>query len=55
MKKKLFLFIGIVICANLSAQDKPVAFKGALVYPITSQPIPNGTVIVQNGKIIAES
>ena len=53
MKFFLFLIVGIFFCINVHAQDKPIAFKGALVYPITSKPIQNGTVIVQNGKIIA--
>jgi imidazolonepropionase-like amidohydrolase len=35
------------------AQDKPMAFKGALIYPVSGTPIQNGTLIVQNGKIIA--
>ncbi len=34
------------------AQDKPVAFKGALIYPISGAPVSKGVLIVQNGKIV---
>ncbi len=37
----------------IKAQDTPVAYKGALIYTINSTPIENGTLIVQNGKILA--
>jgi hypothetical protein len=53
MKKKLFFFIGMFFCVIVNAQDKPIAFKGALIYTINGKPIQNGTLIVQNGKIIA--
>ncbi len=50
--RKLYLlfFIALSWCAN--AQDKPVAFKGALIYPIVGAPIENGVIIVHKGKII---
>src|SRR5579871_772391 len=35
------------------AQDKTIAFKGALIYTASGNPINNGVLIVQNGKIIA--
>ena len=35
------------------AQDKPIAFTGARVIPIAGSEIANGTVVVQNGKIVA--
>lgn len=53
MRKKLLLPIGLLLCMLAHAQDKPMAFKGALIYPISGTPIQNGTLIVQNGKIIA--
>ena len=37
---------------SLFAQQTPVAFKGALIYPVTGAPIQNGVLIVQNGKIV---
>ena len=53
--KKLFL-VAAVVCAlfeSASGQDKPVAFTNAKIIPIVGQPIEQGTVVVQNGKIIA--
>ena len=35
------------------AQERPVAFVGAEVIPIASAPIPDGTVVVQGGRITA--
>lgn len=35
------------------AQEKPTAFTGAHIIPIVGQPIDNGTLLVQGGKIIA--
>ncbi len=35
------------------AQDKIIAFKGALIYTVAGKPIEKGILIVQNGKIIA--
>jgi imidazolonepropionase-like amidohydrolase len=34
------------------AQDHPMAFKGALIYPVTGAPISNGVLIIKQGKII---
>ena len=36
-----------------SAQDKAVAFKGAHIIPISGNPIDNGVLVIQNGKILA--
>jgi len=44
-----FLCIGV----NATAQQKPVAFKGALIYPINGAPIQNGILVVQNGVILS--
>jgi imidazolonepropionase-like amidohydrolase len=44
-----FLCIGL----KVSAQQKPVAFKGALIYPINGAPIQNGILVVQNGVILS--
>jgi imidazolonepropionase-like amidohydrolase len=38
---------------GLMAQEKPIAFTGALIYPIEGQPIENGTLVVHKGKIVA--
>jgi imidazolonepropionase-like amidohydrolase len=47
----------IVVFSSLTfgvfAQDKPTAYIGAKIIPIVGEPIENGILIVQNGKIIA--
>jgi imidazolonepropionase-like amidohydrolase len=49
-----FLIIGLIAPRLRSdAQDNPVVFKGALIYPVTGAPIEKGILIVQNGKILA--
>lgn len=35
------------------AQEKPVAFTGAQIIPVTGAPIENGLLLVQHGKILA--
>ena len=44
-----------VVCTAgvTAAEHKPVAFIGAEVLPIAGQPIPAGTVVVADGKIVA--
>lgn len=42
----------LAFCFTASAQDKPVAFKGALVYTLAGDSIPNGVVVLEKGKII---
>lgn len=53
MTKYLWLFSLLLLCASASAQEKPVVIKGATIYPITGEAIPNGVMIVQKGKIIS--
>jgi len=36
-----------------AAQERPIAFTGARLLPITSPPIENGVLVVQGGKIVA--
>jgi len=53
---KRSLPVAVAFCAlaiAASAQDKPVAFTNAKIIPIVGQIIEQGTVIVQNGKIVA--
>ncbi len=54
MKK---LLLGILAACLLgvaaNAQDKPIAYINAKIIPIVGQPIEQGTLVVQNGKIIA--
>jgi imidazolonepropionase-like amidohydrolase len=49
-----FLILGLIVPRLRSdAQDNPVVFKGALIYPVTGAPIEKGVLIVQNGRILA--
>ncbi len=41
------------LAASLNAQEKPVAFTGAQIIPIAGEPIANGVLVVQHGKILA--
>lgn len=41
------------IAAGALAQEKPLAFTGAQIIPIAGEPIANGVLIVQRGKILA--
>jgi imidazolonepropionase-like amidohydrolase len=41
------------LAAGVCAQEKPTAFTGARILPIVGQPIENGVLLVQHGKILA--
>ncbi len=43
----------VLLGASLFAQDAPIAFTGARIIPIAGPEIPDGTLIIQNGKIAA--
>lgn len=50
----LVLALGLFgFSSALFAQERPVAFEGATIYPISSEPIENGTLVVHEGKILA--
>jgi imidazolonepropionase-like amidohydrolase len=49
---KLFA-LSLCILANTGAQEAPIVFEGALIYPIEGEPIPNGRLVVQHGKVLA--
>ncbi len=53
--KKLLLFVNIFLlfATFAKAQEKPTAFINAKIIPIVGQPIEQGILIVQNGKITA--
>ncbi len=54
MKRTLsILFFLAVLPLALSAQEQTTVFKGATILPITSEPIENGVLVVQNGTIQA--
>ncbi len=51
---KRFLFVACLLYTGVvQAQDKPQAFTGALIYPITGPAIPGGVLVVQKGKIVS--
>ena len=38
---------------SLGAQDRPIAIRGGTIIPISGAQIPNGTVVLRGGKIVA--
>ncbi len=51
---KRFLFACCLLYTGLvTAQDKPIAFTGALIYPITGPAIQGGVLVVHKGKIVS--
>lgn len=53
MLKRTFLLAVLLYATATQAQDQPIAFKGALIYTVAGEPINNGVLVVQNGKIIS--
>jgi imidazolonepropionase-like amidohydrolase len=57
MKRIQFVCLIVAVlfgsAGTIYAQTQPVAFTGATVMPISSAPIQNGVVVVQNGRIVA--
>lgn len=53
--KKYLIYIGLfLLCFNSTkAQEKPTAFINAKIIPIVGQPIEQGILLIQNGKIMA--
>ena len=43
----------LALSASLSAQDRAVAIRGGTVLPVSGPAIPNGTVVIRGGKIVA--
>lgn len=52
-KKIILFFIVQNLFFSAVAQENPIVFKGAKLIPVTGQPIENGIMIVQKGKIVA--
>jgi imidazolonepropionase-like amidohydrolase len=46
-------FLLLVTSSATRGQDKPIAYVGAEIIPVVGEPIANGTLIVQNGKIVS--
>ncbi|RYY71230.1 MAG: amidohydrolase, partial [Chitinophagaceae bacterium] len=53
MLKRMLVLLAILPAMAGQAQDKPVAFKGALIYTAAGDSISNAVLVVQNGKILA--
>ncbi len=54
MRKLFALFLVLFCaCAVARAQERPVAFKGATLVPVSGPPVPNGVLVVHRGKIVA--
>ncbi len=54
MKKNIYIVaLQMFLCAAIFAQEKPTAFINARIIPITGQPIEQGILLVQNGRITA--
>lgn len=53
MKRFLLFLVLLLFPQTFFSQPKPIAFTGATIYPIASPPIENGTLLIQNGKILA--
>jgi len=54
MKKLLFSISALILFAcAVSGQDRPTAFVNARIIPIVGQPIEQGVLLVQKGKILA--
>jgi len=45
--------IFLIFYFPVRSQDRPIAFKGALIYPVTGAAIEKGVLIVQHGHILA--
>ncbi|CAN5312051.1 amidohydrolase family protein [soil metagenome] len=56
MRYVVTFLIGLAILlagSDAEAQDQAKAFQGAEIIPITGDPITNGTLVIQNGEILA--
>ena len=53
MIKRLLLVCNLLYTGLVNAQDKPIAFTGALIYPIAGPPVQGGVLVVQKGKIVS--
>ncbi|PQJ34514.1 amidohydrolase [Salinibacter sp. 10B] len=55
MRPRILLFAVLCLCLTLpvQAQEQPHVFRNATLYPISSDPIENGTMVVQGGTIQA--
>jgi len=45
------LFFSILLCSNIPAQDTVTVFSGAKIYPVASDPVDDGVIIIRHGRI----
>jgi imidazolonepropionase-like amidohydrolase len=50
---KSLLAVSAVLISSASADAQTIAITGAKIYPVSSAPITNGTVLIRDGKIAA--
>jgi imidazolonepropionase-like amidohydrolase len=43
----------VALCAIAAGQSTPIAIRGGTILPVSGPPIPNGTVVLRDGKIAA--
>ncbi|MFA6958924.1 MAG: amidohydrolase family protein [Thermoanaerobaculia bacterium] len=53
MQRTFIAAVLLVATASVAAQEKPQAFTGATIITIAGEPIENGTLVVDKGKIVA--
>ncbi len=53
MRRAILAAAAALLAAPAAAQAQTIAVTGGTVYPVTGAPIPNGTVLIQNGRIVA--
>jgi imidazolonepropionase-like amidohydrolase len=53
MMKSLSVILCFVTATAVKAQEKPIAFKGALIHTVAGAPIENGVLVVHKGKIVS--
>ncbi|MHB1177806.1 MAG: amidohydrolase family protein [Daejeonella sp.] len=53
MLKPSLTGLSLLVALALHAQDKPLAFKGALIYTVSGPPIKNGTMLIHKGKVVS--
>ena len=42
-----------LIAGSVDGQERPIAIRGGTVVPVSGPSIPNGTVVIHRGKIVA--
>jgi len=50
--RNILLLVCALCVLHLTAQEKPTAYTNATIIPIKGSPIANGTLLIQNGKIL---